>query len=102
MDEVKMNEQNKSKLVFYGLLIAVSLVVFIAPFASKSPDGLERVASDKGFIEKGETAVLNPPLSDYFFPYIKDRRLSTALSGVVGVVIAFGAASFLGLIFKKH
>jgi len=82
-------------------MAAVALVVFIAPFASKSPDGLEKVAADKGFIEKEETAVFSAPLADYFFPYIKDKRLSTALSGVVGVVIIFGAISFFGRIFKR-
>jgi len=91
-----------SKFVFYGLMAAVALVVFIAPFASRSPDGLERVAEDKGFLEKGETAVFSAPLADYFFPYIKNKRLSTALSGVVGVVIMFGAVSFLARIFKKN
>jgi cobalt/nickel transport protein len=90
-----------SKFVFYGLLIAVSLAVFIAPFASKSPDGLEKVAGDKGFLEKGETAVVSSPLADYSILGIKNKKLSTALSGVIGVIIIFGAVSFFGRLLKK-
>lgn len=89
------------KTIFYGLLVAVALAVFIAPFASKSPDGLERVAGDKGFLEKGETAVVSSPFPDYSIPGIKNKKLSTALSGVVGVIIIFGAISFLSRLFKN-
>ena len=83
------------------LFVAVAMAVFIAPFASQSPDGLEKVAEDKGFLERGETPVLGAPLPDYSIPGIKNEKLSTALSGVVGVVIIFGAVSFLGRIFNK-
>jgi len=90
-----------SKFVFYGLLIAVALAVFLAPFASKSPDGLERVAGDKGFLEKGEgRPVINSPLRDYSIPGIKNKKLSTAISGVIGVIIIFGAVNFMGRLFK--
>lgn len=91
-----------SKFVFYGLLIVVALAVFIAPFASKSPDGLEKVAGDKGFLEKGETAAINLPFPGYLIPGIKNKKLSTAVSGVVGVIIIFGAISFIGRLFGKN
>jgi len=37
------------KAVIIGLLIAIIIAGIIALFASSSPDGLERVAADKGF-----------------------------------------------------
>jgi hypothetical protein len=36
-------------LVALGLALAVGLAFFAAPYASSSPDGLDRVAADEGF-----------------------------------------------------
>lgn len=71
-------------LVAAGLGIAL-LIAVLSPFASSSPDGLERVASDKGFSGLAES----PPyqlISDYVFPWVGNKDLATVLSGVVGVL----------------
>jgi hypothetical protein len=39
--------------IWIGLGISLLLALFISPFASSSPDGLEKVAETKGFAEKG-------------------------------------------------
>lgn len=90
------------KIVFSGLLVAVILAVFFSPFASKKPDGLERVAEDKGFLEKGEgKRLFHSPLADYLFPGIKNEILSTSLAGLVGVLVTFFIVFFLGRLLKK-
>ena len=33
-----------------GIALSLALAIFLSPFASPHPDGLERVAEDKGFI----------------------------------------------------
>lgn len=71
-----------------GLLIALALVL-LAPLASSSPDGLERVAEDKGFISAAE----DPPyevIADYLFPGVENEAAATILAGLVGTVIVFG------------
>jgi cobalt/nickel transport protein len=93
--------EDMSKFSFYGLLIAVALAVFIVPFVSKSPDGQGKDAGDKGFSEQGETIAISSFLPRYSIPGIKNKKLSTGLSGVVGVIIIFGAISFLGRLFGK-
>ena len=40
-------------VVIAGLLIAFVLAIVLSPFASSSPDGLEKVGEDKGFIHGG-------------------------------------------------
>jgi cobalt/nickel transport system permease protein len=71
-----------------GLLIAVA-VALLSPLASGSPDGLERVAEDKGFIDTAQ----DPPyqvIADYLFPGIENEAAATMLAGVVGTVVVFG------------
>ncbi|MBC7292907.1 MAG: energy-coupling factor ABC transporter permease, partial [Thermoleophilia bacterium] len=65
-----------------ALAVAVALAVFVSPFASSSPDGLERVAADKGFESAAaEKPVWSfAPLSDYQIPGIDNEKLATAIA----------------------
>jgi len=70
-----------------GYVIAIALVM-LAPFASGSPDGLERVAEDSGFM----SAALSAPyaiISDYQLPGVQNEAVATALAGVVGVTVVY-------------
>ncbi len=81
-----------------GLLIALGLAI-LSPLASPWPDGLERVAEDKGFIE----AALEPVLEiipDYVFPGLGNEVLATILAGLVGTLILFGVSYGLGAVLK--
>ena len=76
---------------FIGLAVALAIALLLSPFASSWPDGLERVAKDLGFIEKGEGAeVLKAPIPDYKFPGLDSEGFSTALSGTLGTLAMFG------------
>ncbi len=80
----------KHELVI-GLAVALSIALFLSPFASSWPDGLERVAKDLGFIEKGEgVAILKAPIPDYKFPGLDNEGFSTAISGTIGTFAMFG------------
>jgi PDGLE domain len=81
--------------VLGGLLVAFGLAFFASPYASSSPDGLEKVATDEGFIDTAEDhAMAGGPLADYGVEGIDDEGLSTGVAGVIGVTVTFG----LGLI----
>jgi cobalt/nickel transport system permease protein len=71
-----------------GLLIALALVL-LAPLASSSPDGLERVAEDKGFINAAQDARFEI-IADYLFPGVENEAAATVLAGLLGTVIVFG------------
>jgi cobalt/nickel transport system permease protein len=67
-------------------LVATLSVVFLSPFASANPDGLERVAADLGF-----SGIAGSPtfkiLPDYTLPAIADAGISTILAGALGVLV---------------
>jgi len=90
------------KWIIILLGVAVLAAIFLSPFASTKPDGLERVAEDKGFLEKGEgPQVVNSPIPDYTLPGIKNEKLSTSIAGLVGVIIVALLGFGLGAILKK-
>jgi cobalt/nickel transport system permease protein len=83
-------------LIVYGVLIATGLALFISPFASPWPDGLERVAENLGFLGKAVEEPLVPaPIPDYAFPSLGSPVAATALAGAVGTAMMFVFSFFL-------
>lgn len=78
--------------IYAGGLIAL-VVVLLSPFASADPDGLERVATDMGFIDAGQSAPYSI-LPDYTVPFLGETALSTIAAGVIGAIVV-GAIAFL-------
>ena len=89
--------------IWIGLGISLLLALFLSPLASTSPDGLEKVAEMKGFLEKSEGWKLwkFAPLPDYDIPWIKNEKVSAALSGLIGTLAIFFIALGLGRLIKK-
>jgi cobalt/nickel transport system permease protein len=78
-------------LVIAGLVVAIALVTLVSPFASTSPDGLERVASDKSLgAEVDDHALADGPLADYAVGDLDNERVGTGLAGLIGVGVTFG------------
>ena len=93
---------NKKELLF-GLMVAIFLGIVISPFANPWPDGLERVAEDKGFLEKGEVKPLLPsPIPDYAWSGLKSEKLATSTAGAFGTLLIFGLGYGLAVLIKKH
>ena len=76
----------------YGLLLALGLVVFVAPFACPWPDGLEAVAKSLGFANQSAPPLFKGPVSQYRLPFIGSMAAATAVAGVIGAILAFIAA----------
>jgi hypothetical protein len=74
-----------------ALAVAVGLASAVSPFASSSPDGLEKVAERKGFLSDGRHAPIqkDAPAPDYAFPGVRDARLATGLAGFTGTLLVF-------------
>jgi cobalt/nickel transport system permease protein len=83
-----------SELAAYGVLVSLGLVCFVAPFACRWPDGLERVAASLGFAHRAVTASA-APMADYTIPGIHWSVSSTVLAGLIGTLLAFGLAYVL-------
>lgn len=73
----------KEKDIVLGLLAAVVLALLISPFASKLPDGLERVAIDKGFMKENEAKESSVP-------------------GILGVGIVFLSTYAIALLIRRR
>lgn len=87
---------------FLALGIALTIALFLSPFASSWPDGLDRVAKDLGFFEKGEGAeVLKAPIPDYKFPGLDSEGFSTALSGTIGTLAMFGIGFGVACVLRR-
>jgi cobalt/nickel transport system permease protein len=82
--------------VVYGLLIALALALFVSPFASKWPDGLDRVSEQLGFSERA-AAPIKSPLADYKVPGFHSAAVATALAGFIGTLVVF----VLSLVYSK-
>jgi hypothetical protein len=81
-----------------GLALSLILAFFISPLASGSPDGLEKVAGDTGFLGTADDhSLAEGPMADYGVRGVSSERLSTGFAGIVGVLLTFGAGL---LIFK--
>lgn len=87
-----------------ALAVAVGLGSAVSPFASAHPDGLEKVAEDKAFIEQGKTAGLHEssPIPDYAFPGVDDERVATGLAGFVGTLFMFGLGYGLAILIRRR
>jgi len=92
---VDRDSSRKIPLTFVGggLAVALVLAVLISPFASSDPDGLEKVAEDKGFIEQAATeedvAWRHSIFPDYAVESIKHEGLSTGAAGFAGTALVF-------------
>jgi cobalt/nickel transport system permease protein len=77
-----------------GLIIALIVAVFSFA-ASGSPDGLERVAEDRGFLHTALDPVYEI-LPDYTLPFIENEAVSGVLAVVIGTLVVFGLAYAIG------
>ncbi|MFE1288574.1 energy-coupling factor ABC transporter permease [Streptomyces sp. NPDC058751] len=82
------------KVWITGLVTSLVLAGFVSFYASASPDGLEKVAKDKGIDAKVEAhAAEDSPLADYGVKDVSDARLSGGLAGVIGVGVTVVAGT---------
>lgn len=89
---------NNRKFYIAGFVVSLFLAGVVSFYASSSPDGLEKVAEDVGFIETAkENTNSDGVLSDYGTKGVDNERASVGIAGVAGVV---GTAVVAGVLFK--
>lgn len=90
------------KDIIFCIMITVFLVIFLSPFVSRLPDGLEKIARDKGFLENQTRPSFKFLMPDYVFPGIKNEQLAIALAGVIGTLAVFIITLLLAVWLKKQ
>ncbi|GMU39719.1 MAG: hypothetical protein AMXMBFR23_05850 [Chloroflexota bacterium] len=88
-------------MIVAGLAIALVVAVSSAWLASGDPDGLERVAEDQEFIHTAKDPGYEI-LPDYTIPGVENEQISTALAGVVGVLIVGGLTYGAGVLLRRR
>lgn len=103
----RSSQMRYGKFFFIGLGVALIIAAVVSPFASSSPDGLERVAEDLGFIdqEHPEPLAKKLPFASVFDGYALrgvPAMVATPAAGIVGALAAFGVAWGAGkLLIRK-
>lgn len=90
-------------VIVYGVVIALGLVLFVLPFASAWPDGLETVAAKFGFDHQALARPLVPSLMpDYKFPGLDSAAFAMIAAGIAGVVVVLLLVFFLSRRLKGN
>jgi cobalt/nickel transport protein len=77
---------NSKRLYIIGFVITLLIAGVFSFYASSSPDGLEKVAIDLGFIDTAkDSAVSDTALAEYGVKGVENERLSVGIAGIVGV-----------------
>ena len=85
--------------VYAGIVVSL-FAVLLSPLASASPDGLERVAADAGFLNLGQSAPFQI-LPDYTIPFLGETALSTIVAGTVGALVVLGLVVVIGQSLRR-
>lgn len=94
-------KQRNRAFVIVGLGIALLIAIFLSPFASGDPDGLNRVSEDLKFDHKAveETPAHKLPFAKIFDGYALKgvpKGVATPMAGLVGTLVTFGIAWGIG------
>ena len=82
-------------------LIVCLVVAVFSPLASSSPDGLERVAENEGFIGLAQESPFQL-IADYVFPGIENEAVAAILAGLIGTLTLFGVAYGLAWLVRSR
>lgn len=94
--------------VLAGLGIALLIAVFLSPFASKDPDGLDRVSQDQKFEDKAQedTPAKKLPFYSLFDEEYGARGVpepvAKPLAGLAGTLVTFGLAWGVGKLVVRN
>lgn len=102
-----LDRSRNRAFVLMGLAIALLIAVFLSPFASQDPDGLDRVSQDYQFEEK---AAEDAPAKKLPFYAIFDEyalrgvpeSIATPLAGLAGTLVTFGLAWGIGKLMVRN
>jgi cobalt/nickel transport system permease protein len=102
-DTAPVAARSHRKVWITGLVTSLVLAGFVSFYASADPDGLEKVAADKGIDAKTEKhATSDSPLADYGVKDVEDARLSGGLAGVIGVGVTVVAGSTVFWVVRRR
>lgn len=99
-----MRRSVSTKALAIGMfVVALVLAGVVSFYASGSPDGLERVAEDEGFIQTAEDpATADGPFADYGASFLDGDRASVGVAGVVGVLVTLALGAGIAYVVRRQ
>lgn len=103
----KPSRDRNRAFIIAGLGVALLIAIFLSPFASSDPDGLDRVSQDLKFEDK---AVEDAPAKKLpFYAVFEEYALrgvpegvATPLAGLIGTLATFGLAWGIGKLVVRN
>ncbi|MFZ1719853.1 MAG: PDGLE domain-containing protein [Candidatus Moraniibacteriota bacterium] len=89
-------QNNWKRILIVSLFIGGGLSLL----ASSSPDGLEKVAAEQGFLEQGRQ-LFTATIPDYMMPGIQNEPFATSLAGIIGTLSVFLILFFAGKVLYR-
>jgi cobalt/nickel transport protein len=86
--------------ILLGFMMVCIILAVISPFASESPDGLEKVAQDKGF-ETKQKEIKFIAITENIAQVIKNEHLTKILLSFMGFVLTFIITYGVARLLKK-
>jgi cobalt/nickel transport protein len=101
-----MSKRNRI-FVVSGLGIALLIAIFLSPFASSDPDGLDRVSQDLKFDHKASenAPATKLPFYQVFEEYALrgvPESVATPMAGLIGTLVTFGVAWGVGKLVVRR
>ena len=99
LNEKTTSSQGGRGWIYAGIVVAL-FTVLLSPLASASPDGLNRVAEDMGFLHLEQSAQYQI-LPGYTIPFLGQTAFSTIVAGAVGVLVVLGLMVLIGGMLRR-
>lgn len=104
---MEIDRQRNRAFVIAGLGVALLIAVFLSPFASSDPDGLDRVSQDLEFEDR---AIDDAPAKKLPFYNVLEEyavrgvpeQVATPLAGLIGTLATFGLAWGIGKLVIRN
>ncbi|MBZ4321585.1 energy-coupling factor ABC transporter permease, partial [Streptomyces huiliensis] len=93
----------RRRFALAAMAVTAVLAGGVSYYAASTPDGLEKVARDKGLDrEERAHAVEDSPLADYRVKDVADERASGALAGVLGAGVTLAAGTGVLVVLRRR
>ncbi len=89
--------QRAGQVIAVGLIVALTVAIILAPFASTLPDGLEATMARLSVEPQADEPLIPAPMPDYSLAVFQNAAIGGAIASAVGVLLTFALASILAV-----
>ena len=99
--QVTGRKTDTSTVIAGGVIVALVVGIMAVFFASPHPDGLERVAEDKGFLDAAQGPAFNVH-PDYVVPGIPNETLAALIAVILGTLLLFAVGYGIARLLRRR